>query len=198
MAAKYGVYQGTVQDGSGNGVPSATLTVRNAAAQLVQLYADRDGGVTLGNPFLAEDDGSFKFYTKPGRIEITAQDGSLIRVASDEVVLDDYYQAITVVETGTARTLDLDDNNATILCTNGSAVTVTVPPLADVDWPDSATIYLHQSGAGKITVAAGAGVTLRYPASVLPSTSAQYATIGIRMISDDVWAVVGQLEAFVE
>jgi hypothetical protein len=198
MAAKYGVYQGTVQDGSGNGVASATLTVRDAAAQLIQLYADRDGVDTLGNPFLAEDDGSFKFYARPGRIEVTAQDGSLIRVASDEIIIDDYYQATTVTEAGTARTLDLEDNNATIVCTSGSAVSITIPPVADVEWPDSATVYAHQSGAGQVTFVAGAGVTLRYPESIEPRTSGQYATIAARMVAEDVWAIVGQTEVAAE
>lgn len=61
-------YHSTVTDAAGNIVPSANIEVRRLSAgmSLPQLYNARNGGAPLGNPFSANDDGSFTFYVSPG------------------------------------------------------------------------------------------------------------------------------------
>jgi hypothetical protein len=63
-------------------------------------------------------------------------------------------------QTGTTYTLTMADAGGVVTCTNGSAVTVTVPPNADVAFPIGTRIQVAQLGAGATSVAAGSGVTV--------------------------------------
>lgn len=101
---------------------------------------------------------------------------------------------ITVAATtqaGAAYTLALTDAGSVVETTSASAVTVTVPPNSSVAFPVGTVIELAQYGAGQITVAPGAGVTLRTAASLTSRT--QYSTIGLRKRATDEWVVSGDL-----
>lgn len=78
-----------------------------------------------------------------------------------------------VTEATTARTLSISDNQKIIYCTSGSATTITCA--AGLGAGFNCTII--QSGAGKVTVAAGGQTLVSY--SSLFSTMGQYAVISL-------------------
>ncbi len=96
------------------------------------------------------------------------------------------------VVAGTTYTLVLQDDGLWKRCTNGSAVTITIPPNSTVPLPVNSSIIFSQDGAGQVTLAAGAGVTLHSAGAKLAS-AAQYAVIQIFQNSANVWSVFGNL-----
>ena len=95
-------------------------------------------------------------------------------------------------QTGTTYTLVLTDSAKFVTLSNASAITATVPPNSSVAVPTGTQVNLMQLGAGQVTVAAGAGVTLR-SAGTLVKTSAQYAVATLLKIDTDTWVLVGNL-----
>ena len=89
--------------------------------------------------------------------------------------------------TGTTDTLVLTDDGKYLRYTNAAAVTATVPPNASVAFITGTVITMRQAGAGQVTLAAGAGVTLNGDLK----TAAQHASIQIIKVDTDVWDVIG-------
>jgi hypothetical protein len=83
---------------------------------------------------------------------------------------------------------------ATMTFNNATAQTVTIPPNSSVAYPVGATMQVIQLGAGKVTFAAGAGVTLNSAGS-LKSIGAQYSAVTLLQTSANVWVLVGSLIA---
>lgn len=93
-------------------------------------------------------------------------------------------------QTGTTYTFVLADVGKLVTGSNGSAITMTVPPNASVAYPAGARIRVKQKGAGQITIAPGAAVTL-HSANGL-KTLAQYSYIElIQTDTLDTWDVIG-------
>lgn len=90
-------------------------------------------------------------------------------------------------QTGTAYTLVLSDKGKDVRCTNGAAITLTVPPNSSVAFPIGAIVLFSQGGAGLVTATAGAGVTLR--AANGAATTAQYDARGLEKTDIDTWRV---------
>lgn len=88
-----------------------------------------------------------------------------------------------------AYTLAVADAGKVVEVTSGSNVNLTVPPNSSVAIPVDSVIYVRQYGAGKVTVAPGSGVTLRYSASL--ETRAQYSTLLLHKRATDEWIVSG-------
>jgi len=86
-----------------------------------------------------------------------------------------------------SRNLTSSDNNKTLVVTNASATTFTIPIDATAGWQDGAFISLYQAGAGSPAFAAGSGVTLRNPNSVAAS---QYGFIAAQRVGPNEWAVL--------
>jgi hypothetical protein len=57
-------------------------------------------------------------------------------------------------------TLAITDNSDVVAMNNSGAATITIPPNSAVPFPIGAVIYICRVGAGAVTLAAGAGVTL--------------------------------------
>jgi hypothetical protein len=98
------------------------------------------------------------------------------------------------LQTGTTYTLALTDRGKAVECSNASAVTVTIPPNSSVAFPTDTVIGLDQIGAGQITVAAGAGVTIQSRSSMVKLTG-QYSGATLRKRSTNVWLLTGDLTA---
>lgn len=96
------------------------------------------------------------------------------------------------VQAGTSYTLALADAGTAVECSSASAVTVTVPPNSSVAFPTGTVIELLQYGAGVLTVAAGAGVTIR-SANNLLSARTQYSTLSLRKRATNEWVLAGDL-----
>ena len=99
-------------------------------------------------------------------------------------------QAINA-QTGTTYTLVLSDAGKVVTCSNASAVTLTVPPNSSVAFDVGTSIDVLGIGAGIVTVAAGAGVTV----SATPSLvfRAQHSGATLVKLASDTWALVGDL-----
>jgi len=95
-------------------------------------------------------------------------------------------------QTGTTYTLVLADAHKMVTLSNASAITATIPPNSSVAFDVGDQVNLMQLGAGQVTVAAGAGVTLRSAGSLV-KTSAQYAVATALKIATDEWVLIGNL-----
>jgi hypothetical protein len=102
-------------------------------------------------------------------------------------------------QTGTTYTFALTDgckngNSPLVTFGNAGATTVTVPPNSSVAFQNGSQIELIQVGAGKVTIAAGAGVTITSKGGNL-SVGAQYVAVSLIQLSADNWILLGDLIA---
>jgi hypothetical protein len=104
-------------------------------------------------------------------------------------------QGLTLnAQTGTTYTLALTDSGKFVTQSNASGITTTIPPNTDVAFPIGTQVNLLQLGAGQVTVAAGAGVTIRSEDSKL-KLKGQYATATCVKIATDEWLLLGNTAA---
>ena len=87
-------------------------------------------------------------------------------------------------QTGTTYTLVLTDQGGVITTSNASAVTVTIPPFASVAFATGTIIDFVNLGAGTLTIAAGAGVTVNGTITAL----AQYGFTSIIKTATNTWS----------
>ena len=97
-------------------------------------------------------------------------------------------------QTGTTYTLVLTDAHKLVTLSNASAITATIPPNSDVAFEVGDQVNLLQLGAGQVTVAAGAGVTIRSEGTKL-KLKGQYATATCVKIDTDEWVLLGNTAA---
>lgn len=98
-------------------------------------------------------------------------------------------------QTGTTYTFVLADNGKFVTASNASAITVTIPPISSVAYPTGAQINIVQKGAGQVTFAQGAGVTIRSTGATTaaPQLRAQYSSATCVHEGSDIWYVVGDI-----
>jgi 2-keto-4-pentenoate hydratase len=97
-------------------------------------------------------------------------------------------------QSGTTYTFVLTDaDNTQVETTSSSAVTLTVPPNADVAFPTGSQINIAQIGSGQITVQGGSGVTVNATPGL--KFRAQYSTAVLIKRSTNSWLLVGDLSA---
>jgi hypothetical protein len=96
-------------------------------------------------------------------------------------------------QTGTTYTAVLGDAGGITTLNNASSITYTVPPASSVAYPANTVIDLIQYGAGQVTVAAGAGVTIQTSSSLKLRTQWSAATLVLTATADQ-WVLVGDLE----
>ena len=88
-------------------------------------------------------------------------------------------------QTGTTYTFVLSDAGKTVTASNASSQTYTIPPQASVTWLADTTLYVINLGAGVVTFAAGAGVTVTNTAQTLT----QYQSARLVRTASDAWTV---------
>jgi hypothetical protein len=95
-------------------------------------------------------------------------------------------------QTGTTYTLQGSDALGFVTCSNGSNITVTVPPSV---FSAGQQINVQQIGLGQITFAAGSGVTITSTgASVAaPKITKQYGAATIICTASNVFTIIGGL-----
>jgi len=96
-------------------------------------------------------------------------------------------------QTGTTYTLvAADAANKWVTCSNASGITVTVPPSV---FSAGNTINLQQIGAGQVTFAQGAGVTITSTGATAsaPKLRAQYSACTIICTASNTFTIVGDL-----
>lgn len=97
-------------------------------------------------------------------------------------------------QTGTTYTFALTDAWAMVTFNNAAAQTITVPPNSSVAFPIGTQIDCSQLGAGKVTFAQWAGVTIQSKGSN-KAISAQYVGATLKKIGTDTWLLLGDLIA---
>ena len=111
--------------------------------------------------------------------------------ASGTVALQEQaYQAINA-QTGTTYTTVLADGGKLVTLSNGSAITLTIPPNSSVAYPVGTKLDFIQIGAGQVTVAGGAGVTVNSTPTLKFRT--QHSGASCIKIATDTWQLVGDL-----
>jgi hypothetical protein len=96
-------------------------------------------------------------------------------------------------ETGTTYTLVAGNLNQLVTLNNASAITLTVPPSV---FSAGDVINIAQIGAGQVTLAEGAGVTITSTGATVdaPALRAQYSSASIICTAADTFLVVGDIE----
>jgi hypothetical protein len=136
-------------------------------------------------------------WTTPDNTALVKDGASAIRTLGssiDTTVFAGLTQATINSQTGTTYTLVLADAGKTIDLNNASAITLTVPPNSSVAYPVGTRIDLVQSGAGQVTVAAGAGVTINSKGAALKLTG-QWSGATLIQRSANTWVLVGDIAA---
>jgi len=97
---------------------------------------------------------------------------------------------LPVVKTAsyTAAPIDAD---GPVEMNSATGVTVTIPPNAQPGFMKGNVLTYTQTGAGQVTFAPGAGVTLRTPRSL--TTRAQWSTVTLRQTATNTWILEGDL-----
>jgi len=98
-------------------------------------------------------------------------------------------------QTGTTYTFVLADDCKLVTASNASAITVTIPPVSSVAYSTGTQLNILQKGAGQVTFAAGAGVTIRSTgaSATAPKLRAQYSSATAIYEGSDVWYVIGDI-----
>jgi len=89
---------------------------------------------------------------------------------------------------GTSITLALTDAQKVLKATSGSAVTVTVPPNSSVAFAVGTEIEVVQYGAGVVSIAAGAGVTVNTARA--SNDLEQYGAAVLKKVATDEWILI--------
>lgn len=95
-------------------------------------------------------------------------------------------------QTGTTYTLASGDVGNLVTCSNASSITVTVPPSV---FSTGQVVNLQQIGAGQVTFAQGAGVTITSTGatSTAPKCRAQYSAASIICVGSNSFTIVGDI-----
>lgn len=95
-------------------------------------------------------------------------------------------------QTGTTYTLVAGDLGKWVTCSNAGAITVTVPPSV---YTTGNIINLQQIGAGQVTFAQGAGVTITSTGATAsaPKLNKQYSACTIVCTASNTFTIVGDL-----
>lgn len=136
-------------------------------------------------------------WTTPDDTSLVKDGASAIRTLGssvDTTVFGVATKVTTNAQTGTTYTLALTDAGYVVELNNASAITLTVPPNSSVAFPTGSRIDLIQTGAGQVTVAAGAGVTINSKGAALKITG-QWSAATLIKRATNTWVLVGDLSA---
>jgi hypothetical protein len=149
-------------------------------------------GVT--NRAVADENGNYDFFVANGTytLQFFNTSGVFQRDQRFVAMYGAQNPATVRTVTGTSYALTAADENAVLLFTNGSAITVTLPADADAAYPVGGGTEFHQDGAGQITFVAGSGATLNARGG-LSTTVGQYSIAGVRKKASDTFGLAGDL-----
>ena len=98
-------------------------------------------------------------------------------------------------QTGTTYTSVLADAGKIITCSNGSAITFTIPPNSSVAYPIGSSLTVISIGVGLTTFAQGSGVTIASTGATAtaPILRVRHSSATAIKIGTDLWQVVGDI-----
>ena len=134
-------------------------------------------------------------------LTITGTDGqNALVVADGDVSITDKLtvtgQIVTHLLVSTDSTTThapaLGDENAYILTTHGTGITVTLPQDSAQAFAIGTTIYYERNGAGTLTFAAGTGASVTSKDSTL-TCGDRYTTVAAIKIGTNAWSLIGNI-----
>ena len=96
------------------------------------------------------------------------------------------YSTPTNAQSGTAYTFVADDAQRITTASNGSAVTLTIPPQSSVTWGAATILRVVNYGAGALTIAGGSGVTVTNATKTL----APYESAALVRTGSNAWTLL--------
>ena len=96
-------------------------------------------------------------------------------------------------ESGTTHAPALGDENAYILTTHGTGITVTLPQDSAEAFVTGAVIYYERNGAGTLTFAAGTGVTTLSSKDSTKTCADRYTAVAAIKIGSNAWGLIGNI-----
>jgi hypothetical protein len=205
-------------DGDNGSTRSARIFVDQTTATLTG-YASTNHGISNGYGFIGASHSATtlevgdntsdlsKFIVSTAGISVQDEhnDKGIVGAAYYGAVADDntYVQKKYVednelidinAQTGENYTLVLSDKSKLVTLDNASAITLTVPPNSSVafDYNPSVVINISQEGAGQVTIAPGAGVTINAPDSK-NKLRVQYSTATLIKTGINTWLLSGDI-----
>jgi len=152
-------------------------------------YIDSANGVRI-NPSVVINPGGL--YVQ-GNVDIPTAPTSNNSAANKKYVDDMSGRYLGLSDNiGSAYTFTTLDSGKLVSVSNATAVTITVPPNSSQAFPVNSRLDFWQKGAGQITVAAGAGVTIRSSGGKL-KLSGQYSAATLTKIATDEWLLFGDI-----
>jgi hypothetical protein len=191
-----GVTAGTNISGGG---ASGSVTVNLAIDAAVDFGVD---GTGVDVSFHSATAGDLMLWdASDEKLVITGTNGqNALEVADGDVEITDKLtvtgQIVTHLlvstESGTTHAPALGDENAYILTTHGTGITVTLPQNSAQAFAIGTTIYYERNGAGTLTFAAGTGATTTSKDSTL-TCGDRYTTVAAVKIGTNAWSLIGNL-----
>jgi hypothetical protein len=178
---------------NGNSAANPTLNINSKGAK--PIYANGAAATTIPanyTAYLQYDGTNYNMINPPSLISgIVKGDGAGNQSAA--VAGTDYQPGLMPLTTISASTtLALAHLSNTLICTNSSAITITVPPNASVAFAVGSMITIERDGSGSVAIAAGSGVTIHSKESKL-SIDGQYAAVTLLKTATDTWKLWGAL-----
>ena len=143
-----------------------------------------------------------KLGATPGNLVVTGTGGAVEAkgaVAAGIATLDSgskvtpLQAASDQTEITANHTLELADAGRDLVCTNGSAVTITVPLYASAAFPLDTEIVVFRAGAGAVTVAFASGVTVWCRESAYGIADRYSSVLLKKRAADNTWSLEGNI-----
>jgi hypothetical protein len=94
---------------------------------------------------------------------------------------------------GATYTLAAADAGAIVTATNGSAITVTIPPNSSIPLAVGTIVNIVQGGAGIVTIEGGTGVTVNGVSGGTGAITARWQGVALLKVATDTWIGSGSI-----
>ena len=159
--------------------PSGTISATSVQAAMQEINTDAD------STFLSQVSASGSYLT-----QVSASGSYLTQVSASTSYAA---KSLTINAQVASYTLVIADAGKQVEVSSASGVTLTVPTNAVAAFPIGTTIIIVQTGAGKITVAGSAGVTVNATPGL--KMYGQWSTALLLKRATDTWLLSGDLSA---
>ena len=130
------------------------------------------------------------YVTDSGDLALVDDAGEVVTFLTEVPAADN--PTTVEINTETASyTLVADDAGKVVRMNSGSAVNLTVPAEASVDYPVGTVVEVRQVGAGTVTVVEDSGVTVNIEAGLTLDLRGQYASVSLHKVGADTWEATG-------
>lgn len=171
-----------------NSAPSTLDTLAELAAALT---ADESAAATLATLVGTKAPLADPALTGNPTAPTQSAGNNSTRIATTAFVVAAIAAAISAIssnsQAGTTYTTVLGDAGQVVEAAAAGASTFTIPPNSSVAYPVGSVINFYAAGLGGLTIAAGAGVTIRNNTTALT----QYQEVSVRKRATDEWVRIG-------